>query len=139
MSRVHLTGLDRLVHRRFRTDMLEQLMNSSRAGVASPPIFEQFRSNVSVKAMIWKLSREAQYAPWHAYCRNDDREEMLWQRQQQLWDREMQRWDAERLAWTQREHYLLQQIADLQALLVQVRCLQCWRFSNSQASVHHSG
>ncbi len=43
---------------------------------------------------------------------------MLWQRQQQLWDREMDRWDAERHAWSQRETFLLQQIADLQSRLV---------------------
>ncbi|CAL5223600.1 g6139 [Coccomyxa viridis] len=47
-------------------------------------------------------------------------EERLWDRQDAMWDREMKRWDAERALWTVREERLQQQIANLQALVIEL-------------------
>lgn len=97
--------------------VLDRYLRSNQAGTYENVFYAvDWGVNAFIKpALVCKLS--AFPSPW---CRNEDREDMLWQRQQQLWDREMQRWDAERLAWTQREAFLLQQIAKQQAALVRL-------------------
>ncbi|BDA48780.1 probable protein disulfide isomerase pTAC5, chloroplastic at N-terminal half [Coccomyxa sp. Obi] len=96
----------------------------------SSPLKVSFNRLSSVKALQNGVGRVvAQHS-----TRNEEREEMLWQRQQQLWDREMQRWDAERDAWSQREAFLLQQIADLQSRLLEYASIRPASSASSIAS-----